>query len=317
MPKRARVALRSAALSGRNRSTSTPGGTTVTGSGCPAACSASRAAYSPADTTWRAPRSTAPSAWRVPGSRPGTVTSAPWITTSYGSRNDGPTSPSGTAGSRTTSEAPISSAKALIRLTIIGCGSRTGSRTRSTRNGCAASNSAAPGYGLVSTANDSGGRRRHHSQSNDWMPPIFGGKSFVTNRCLHAVEPTDPSRVPAAPDSSPSRSLAHRACSARITSSHVPVPSQCRCRSGVGAIADDCRARRVRCGAASEGRGRRCTSAHAAATASRRRHRGGRAHRPTPARRLGDVAPSSPSGRRWRRPSRTVGGHTSWQSSQP
>ena len=82
MLKRARVALRSAALSGRNRSTSTPGGTTVTGSGRPAARSASRAAYSPADTTLRAPRNTAPRACRVPGSRPGTVTSAPWMTTS-------------------------------------------------------------------------------------------------------------------------------------------------------------------------------------------------------------------------------------------
>ncbi len=46
-----------------------------------------------------------------------------------------------------------------------------------------------------------------------------------------------------------------------------------------------CRARRGRCGAASEDRGRRCTSARAGATASRRRHRGGRERRPTPAHR--------------------------------
>ena len=73
------------ASSGWKRSTSTPGGTTVTGSGRPAARSASPAAYSPAEMTWRARRSTLPSACLVPGSRPGTVTSAPCSTTSYGS----------------------------------------------------------------------------------------------------------------------------------------------------------------------------------------------------------------------------------------
>ena len=57
------------------------------------------------------------------------------------------------------------------------------------RNGWAASNSAAPAYGLVSTANRSGGSRRHHSHSSDWMPPILGGKSFVTRRCFMRALP--------------------------------------------------------------------------------------------------------------------------------
>ena len=71
-----------------------------------------------------------------------------------------------------------------------GAASSTGSRVRSMRNGWAVSNSAAPAYGLVSTANESGGRRRHHSHSNDWMPPILGGKSFVTSRCFTARIPS-------------------------------------------------------------------------------------------------------------------------------
>ena len=44
------------------------------------------------------------------GSRPGTVTSAPCSTTSYGRASDGPISPSGIAGSSTTSSAPTSRA---------------------------------------------------------------------------------------------------------------------------------------------------------------------------------------------------------------
>ena len=79
--KRARALARCSGSSGRNLSVSTPGGTTVTGSDRPAARSASSAGYPPAAITSAAPRSTRPS-WRpVIGSRPGTVTSAPWSTT--------------------------------------------------------------------------------------------------------------------------------------------------------------------------------------------------------------------------------------------
>src|SRR6266487_6447465 len=61
-----------------------------------------------------------------------------------------------------------------------GAGSSTRWRVRSMLNGCAASQSAAPGYGVVSTCVSSGGRRRQSSYRYDWMPPILGGKSFVT-----------------------------------------------------------------------------------------------------------------------------------------
>src|SRR4051794_54874 len=77
----------------------------------------------------------------------------------------------------------------LMRATIHGCGNNTGSRVRSITNGCLESNAAAPLYGLVKTANESGGRRRHHSHSSDWIPPIFGGKSLVTKRCFTATPP--------------------------------------------------------------------------------------------------------------------------------
>ena len=186
-----------------------------------------------------------------------------------------------------------------MRRTIHGCGSSTGSGVRSMRNGWALSNCAAPSYGLVSTAKRSGGRRRHHSHSSDWIPPILGGKSFVTSRCFTP-----------APRRQPSRALAQRACSARTGSSpwryRASVGHDPRRRPGRPC----CRARRARCAAATAGRGRRCTSARGARAASRRRRRAGRARRPRPRRPSG-------SGRRWRRPRCTVGGHTSWQSSQP
>ena len=70
---------------------------------------------------------------------------------------------------------------------MTGCGSSTGSRTRATWNGWAASNSAAPRYGLVSTANDSGGSRRHHSHSSDWMPADLRREVVRDEQVLHAV----------------------------------------------------------------------------------------------------------------------------------
>ena len=90
-------------------------------------------------------------------------------------------------------------------------------------NGWAASNAAAPAYGLVSTANESGGSRRHHSHSSDWMPPIFGGKSFVTSRCFTSdaasSSTTSGSASPSGSSaSSPSRRAAHTAWSRSIGS---------------------------------------------------------------------------------------------------
>ena len=105
-----------------------------------------------------------------------------------------------------------------MRRTIHGCGSRTGSRVRSMRYACSSSKRRAPWYGLVSTAKRSGGRRRHHSHSNDWIPPILGGKSLVTRRCF-----TPACAGRAGP-------LAQRACSARTSSSCVAVAGERRRR---------------------------------------------------------------------------------------
>ncbi len=62
-------------------------------------------------------------------------------------------------------------------------------------NGCAASQSAAPGYGVVSTCVSSGGRRRHSSYKYDWMPPILGGKSFVTRSDVTECAAPTPGRA--------------------------------------------------------------------------------------------------------------------------
>ena len=143
-PKWARAAARWSGPSGTNRVVSTPGGTTVTGSALPAARSPSAAGYPPAAMMCWAPRSTCPSNCREPGMRPGTVTSAPCSTRSYGRSSDGPISPSGRAGSSTTRSAPTSAAMRFTRRTMPGCGNKTGSLVRSMWNGSEASNSAAP-----------------------------------------------------------------------------------------------------------------------------------------------------------------------------
>ena len=92
--------------------------------------------------------------------------------------------PRGSAGSSTTVRAPIRSATRSMCRASPGCGSSTGSRVRSMRNRCSASHAAAPSYGVVSTAKSAGSSRRHSSQSRVWMPPILGGKSLVTSRCV-------------------------------------------------------------------------------------------------------------------------------------
>ena len=206
--------------------------------------------------------------------------------------------PRGTAGSSTTSSAPNSRASEFTRLTISGCGSRAGSRTRSMRYACAASNSAAPRYGLVSTANWSGGRRRHHSQSSDWMPPILGGKSFVTSRCFMRRRV----RGDAPAQSACSRrigfgSARYRSSTARVRRSAAsPVLP-----STISAL------RRHQVGSRSARYQRPCRSTSSSSVASSRSSTSTQA--------------SASAGRRRdaivRSPRRTVGGQTSWQSSQP
>ena len=88
--------------------------------------------------------------------------------------------PRGRAGSRKTTPAPTSRARASTRAASPGVGSRTGP-ARTIRKGWAASKAAAPGCDVVSTVTSPAGRRRQSSQRYDWMPPTLGGKSLVTS----------------------------------------------------------------------------------------------------------------------------------------
>ena len=189
-----------------------------------------------------------------------------------------------------------------MRRTIHGCGSSTGSGVRSIRYAWALSNCAAPSYGLVSTAKRSGGSRRHHSHSNDWMPPIFGGKSFVTSRCFTR---RDRRRA----DRRPSRAAAQRACSASTLVVAVAVPLERRHdprSSRVGRVAED--DERVAPQPARVAAG----DVPAPVAVEQRLVVGGE--------QVEHVDPRLGVGRQrrwWRRPRWTVGGHASWQSSQP
>ena len=134
---------------------------------------------------WRARPSVYASACLLSGSRPGTVTSAPCNTRSYGSsqrRTDQTERHRGVEhdeiGAEVAGEVVDLAhhervrqqhrlAGALDAERLLGVERRrVGVRAREHGEACRA------------------GRRRHHSQSNDWMPPILGGKSFVTSRCF-------------------------------------------------------------------------------------------------------------------------------------
>ena len=185
MPKWRRAASRSASVSGRNRSASTPqrhdrdrqlapGGLLGLGRRVPAG--GDDVAGAP-ERVRRAPACSA-------GAGPGTVTSAPCSTRSYGSCSDGPIRPSGTAGSSTTRSAPKSRARSLtcahhprVRQQHRLAGALDPERLLGVERRGAGVRAGEHGEPV-------GGRRRHHSHSNDWMPPILGGKSFVTSRCF-------------------------------------------------------------------------------------------------------------------------------------
>ena len=145
-------AARSSSSSGWNRSTSTPGGTTVIGNERPAARSASLAAYSPADDDVAGPAEHCGERLfraRQPA-RHGDL--GPVQHDVVRQLNDGPTSPSGTAGSSTTRSAPKSAAIGRSATPSMDAGaarahgrapSGTAGRRRTRRHRA---------YGLVSTA---------------------------------------------------------------------------------------------------------------------------------------------------------------------
>ena len=144
-----------------------------------------------------------PADWRDPGVRPGTDTSAPCSTTSYGRSRPGPTSPSGTAGSSTTSSAPHRSAIRSIWRVMPGCGGSTRSRVRSIRNGSAASKSAAPGYGLV---------KHGELVVREPAPPLPQRRLDPADLRREVVR--DEQVLRRAARRRPSQALAHAACSA-------------------------------------------------------------------------------------------------------
>ena len=90
----------------------------------------SAAGYSPAQMAREARLSTVRINSRAAGNRPGTAISAPWRMTAYLRPIIGPSSPSGKAGSITTSPAPISPAILRIDLATRGVGRSTGDASR-------------------------------------------------------------------------------------------------------------------------------------------------------------------------------------------
>ena len=117
----------------------------------PAAWPRRRARPRPRDSRRRPRRCAAPRNTRAQDadatrSRPGTVTSAPCTTTPYGWRAAGRSRPSGNAGSSITNDAPTSSARLVDATRQPRVRQAAPARASgSTRNGCAASKSAAPG----------------------------------------------------------------------------------------------------------------------------------------------------------------------------
>ena len=252
-----------ASVSGRKRSTSTPGGTSTAGRTRPAARSASASAYPPAATTRSAPRSTCRSAARDPGSRPGTVTSAPWSTRPYRWRRRGSDQAERQrrieqhelgADTRRRARRSVDRATASGAAPVRSCARRGTAGARS--------QSGAPAYGVVSTATSSGGSRRHSSHRYDWMPPSLGGKSLVTSRCLIRRQAPAPPALRRSPDRTPCgasrscrprRRAAQAACERSNGSAVVEVAlDECIDRR-VTRRRRRCRARRARCAADTRG----------------------------------------------------------------
>jgi hypothetical protein len=97
-------------------------------------------------------------------------------------RSVGAIRPSGAAAPNQTRSQPSARAIRAARRAIAGVGTMSGDGSRTTGNGRVASNAASPRCRAVCTTTEPSGSRRAIASTNDSMPPVRGGKSFVTTR---------------------------------------------------------------------------------------------------------------------------------------
>jgi hypothetical protein len=118
------------------------------------------------------------------GTRP-TATSTPWVKPTQGTpvaRVRRPaSSPSGNAAPKQITVRPHLRGQGDRPAQDVGRGSMSAPGWRTTRNGWAASNAAAPGQAGAYTTTRSGGSRRTRLWQYCWIPPDRGGKSLVTS----------------------------------------------------------------------------------------------------------------------------------------
>src|SRR5690606_29862842 len=119
--------------------------------------------------------------------------SCPWVTPTNRPaprrRSAGASRPSGAAAPNTTESQPSARSTSPARRRTPGSGSISDPGCRTTGNGCAASNSAAPFQSGAYTTTEPGGRRSARPCTKAWIPPGRGGKSLVTNRVLVIARP--------------------------------------------------------------------------------------------------------------------------------
>ena len=99
-----------------------------------------------------------------------------------GRRRAGASNPSGAAAPNSTVSQSFSRRILIARRETDGSGSISEPGCRITWNGCRASNSAAPVQAGAYTVTAAGGMLAASACTNDWIPPLRGGKSFVTIR---------------------------------------------------------------------------------------------------------------------------------------
>src|SRR5579863_1606239 len=108
----------------------------------------------------------------------------PWVSATArvtpARRSAGVIRPSGAAAPNRTVSQPCSRAMATARRETDGTGSISDVGWRITGKGCLASNSAAPSQAGAYTTTVPGGSRTASPWTNDWIPPLRGGKSLVT-----------------------------------------------------------------------------------------------------------------------------------------
>jgi hypothetical protein len=182
-PSRCRARTSAPEASGRNAVVSTPGGSRTNRGPGPYAPASRTRMYSVRYVTTSTPAPIRRSSCRLPGSA-AQPTSCPWLAATIRStpafRSAGASRPSGADAPNHAAVQPSALATARTRRATSGVGSSMPVGWRTTGNGWAASNSAAPGEVEANTTTDPGGWRTASSCTYAWMPPARGGKSLVT-----------------------------------------------------------------------------------------------------------------------------------------